>query len=108
MEGRFEGSELQRAIIASVGRDLDRFERRDEVPRRRARRPSSGSIVYSIRLDPEEVQVLETQAAELNMRPTVLARNLIRTGLAARYDDVLSDAIDRLEQALAEVRALIP
>ncbi len=40
--------------------------------------------MYSLRLDSEEVAALEVQAAARGLKPSVLARNLIRVGLRAR------------------------
>jgi hypothetical protein len=37
--------------------------------------------VYSFRLDPGEVLALERRAADLGLKPSVLARNLVRQGL---------------------------
>lgn len=50
---------------------------------RRRRSRVSGSVVYSMRLDPLEVDALERRAQELGIGATVLARNLIRNGLRA-------------------------
>jgi hypothetical protein len=77
------------------------------APRRR-RRATGPSVVYSIRLDPAEVAALEARAAAINLKPTMLARNLIRTGLARGCDgEGVARAVDRLEAALGELRAVL-
>ncbi len=40
--------------------------------------------------------------------PSVLARNLIRAGLNTRPDQTLSDAVEQLETAVEQLRALVP
>jgi hypothetical protein len=60
-----------------------------------------------VRLDPDEVRALENRAAVVGIRPTVLARNLIRTGLAAAHGSNLASAVDRLEAAVSELRAVV-
>ena len=76
------------------------------LPPRRQRRKTGPSIVYSIRLDPAEVGALEAQAALINIKPTALARNLIRCGLATQSGEELARAVDRVEAAVAELRAI--
>lgn len=98
------------ARIAAVHGELSQLEARDEAVRlrpRRKRRVTGPSVVYSIRLDPAEVAALEAQAAALEMKPTALARNLIRGGLAGCSGDVVARAVDRLEGALDELRAVV-
>jgi hypothetical protein len=71
-------------------------------------RPWIDEVVYSIRLDPFEVEALERRSAATGVRPTVLARNLIRIGLSPSQSDALSRVLGRIEQAVAELRALVP
>lgn len=105
----------QRPWIAEVEREIAGLDDADrqvaEVLRahreqRHQRAGSGASVVYSIRLDPAEVKALECRAAATGIRPTVLARNLIRTGLCAGRSDALSEALRRVEDAVAELRAL--
>ena len=69
----------------------------------RARRNES-SVVYSIRLDPGEVRALEARAAARGIKPSILARNLVRCGLQEDPDLRLAAALDRFESALGELR----
>jgi hypothetical protein len=69
---------------------------------RRNRRKTS--IVYSIRLDPGEVDALETRAASLGMKPTILARNMVRIGLRTEYDPDTADLLERLDVIMLEVQ----
>lgn len=50
----------------------------------RARRRGGVSLVYSLRLDRHEIAVLHRRAARMGIKPSALARNLIREGLARR------------------------
>jgi hypothetical protein len=98
------------ARIAFVERELAQIEAREEAVRlapRSARRKTGASIVFSVRLDPAELAALEAHAVTDGMKPTVLARNLIRTGLAAAHGAEIAAAVDRLEAALCELRAAV-
>jgi hypothetical protein len=86
------------------------MEARDEAVRlapRSLRRRAGASIVFSLRLDPAELAALETRALLTGIKPTVLARNLIRTGLAAAHGGEIAAAVDRLEAAVCELRAVV-
>ncbi|MEO9134687.1 MAG: hypothetical protein ABI301_06790 [Jatrophihabitantaceae bacterium] len=103
-------TDSREALIAAVNRDLALLEARDAARRlapRSARRKTGASIVYSIRLDPAEVAELEARAAAIGMKPTVLARNMIRTELAAAQGAVIAAAVDRLEAAMCELHAAV-
>jgi hypothetical protein len=93
--------------IAAVERALAEPPRRFD-PSRRTREPRGPSVVFSFRLDPREVLELERRAAMLDIKPTVLARNLVRCGLERRSRDEIAPVVDRLEAAIAELRYLVP
>ena len=98
--------------IAFVMAELERQEAADRavvraLPKRTRRRVTGPSIVYSIRLDPAEVRLLEERSAALAIGPTVLARNLIRIGLANPRRDGAPHALDNVQSALDELRSLI-
>lgn len=105
-----------RAIaLAWVAEQMARFEedgnladRVDAPTRRKLTRPS---IVYSIRLGPDEVAELERRAEIVNLPPTVLARQLVRAGLYAAddadEDETLSALVDRLGRDFAALRRLL-
>ena len=95
--------------VAAVRAELAKLEEADrtvELPRRHRRTLTAPSVVYSIRLDPAEVAALESRATQADMKPTALARNLIRTGLAAPRGDALPRAIDQLQASVDELRSL--
>ncbi|MCW2495377.1 hypothetical protein [Jatrophihabitans sp.] len=100
-------SAISRAIIAAVERENADRERRQQLPPRRERRLRGPTIVFSIRLDQHELAALDEQAIERGIKPSTLARNLIRAGLQARHNPVLRDAVERLRQSLDEVEALV-
>ncbi|MEP7020013.1 MAG: hypothetical protein ABI808_05140 [Pseudonocardiales bacterium] len=96
--------------IAFIQREIAAMQARDEALRlapRSVRRTTGASIVYSIRLDPTEVAALEARSAITGIKPTVLARNLIRTGLSAPHGSEIAAAVDRLEAAVGELRAAV-
>ena len=63
--------------------------------------------MYSLRLDTREFEALEDRARRLGLKPSVLARNLIRSGLASREGESVARALDRLEHAVGELRAVV-
>ena len=100
---------IREQILAEVEREIAQMEASraaiDDALEQRGRR-SGGSIVYSLRLDPGEVAALEGRAGELGIKPSVLARNLIRMGLASPTSVALEGIVDRLDRAMADLRAL--
>jgi hypothetical protein len=104
---------ISEQLIASVNRELEAFRLADEraaaglQPQRR-RRAFGGSTVVSIRLDQREYDALEARVNEVGVKPSVLARNLVRSGLAHRHGNAIATAVDRVEAALEELRSLVP
>jgi hypothetical protein len=101
-------------MVAQVESGLAELEASDRVvaeklESRRVRGPrTGGSVVFSIRRDPDEVQALERRAAVQGIGPRGLARSLIRRGLNHRDTAAVSSAVTRVEAAVAELRALVP
>lgn len=99
------------AAIMAVRRERAEMEALDNAVAdglsMRTVRARGTSIAYSIRLDAGEVGALERRAAMRGLKPTVLARNLIRMGLAPSGSADVADAIDRLAAALEELRAVV-
>ncbi len=79
-------------------------------PTRDAGRPRARpgpSIVYSLRLEREDVATLARRAALLGISPTALARNLIRSGLSAGGSDALARIAEQLETSAADLRMIV-
>ncbi|HKC28948.1 MAG TPA: hypothetical protein VKB75_13130 [Jatrophihabitans sp.] len=98
--------------IAAVKRELAEMEAYDAAVEqglkvRGSRRRAGVSMVYSVRLDTLEVDALERRAVYLGLKPSVLARNLIRIGLQPGRNEEVSLAINRLETAVEELRGLV-
>ncbi len=96
--------------IAFVRRERAQLEAREAALRlapRSQRRSTGTSIVFSVRLDPAEVEALAGRAALIGTKPTVLACNLIRTGRATPHGADVAEAVDRLEAAMSELRSLV-
>jgi glycine cleavage system pyridoxal-binding protein P len=103
-------NQARELAIAAVRREEAQWEAAAEAARlapRSTRRTSESSIVFSVRLDPREVAALEARAALIGIGPSVLARNLIRTGLAAWNGDTVAAVVDQLEAVVSELRAVI-
>jgi hypothetical protein len=86
--------DARRARIAAVEREIAEMEALDAavaagLSQRRVR--AQASVVYSLRLDAGEVTALERRAASLGMKPTVLARSLLRRGLTEAMDTNVDD-----------------
>lgn len=97
--------------IAAVQRELAALtETAQLTPRtgRADRAGSAASAVFTLRLDREELAALERRARARGIKPSVLARNFIRAGLSAGGRDPLAPVVERLEDAVAELRALVP
>ena len=109
-------------IIAEVEREIAMLEAADRAAddavvrlgrsRRNGERSgddSGPSVVFTVRLDRQELDALRQRAAARGLRPSVLARNLIRLGLQPPgATDELSWAAEHLESALAAFRAVVP
>jgi hypothetical protein len=101
---------VRAAIQAAVARELaelDAVNAAAEPPVRALRRTIGASVVFSLRLDPAELDALEVRARAGGVKPSVFARNLIRTGLAAGHRDRIAATVDQLEAVLSELRAAI-
>lgn len=62
------------------------------------------SVVYSIRLNPDEVQRLEELADATGIPASTLARGYILEGIAANAGDDLRAALERIERDLLAVK----
>jgi hypothetical protein len=97
--------------IASVEREPARFAAEDEaaarLPPRPVRRRTGASVVLSVRVDPAQLAALERQAAVIGIKPTVLARNLVRAGLSCPGSSALVHAVDQPDAAVAELHSLV-
>jgi hypothetical protein len=104
-------NDVRAQVISLVMRELEELEASGAagaaLPPSRRRGQAGPSDVFSLRLDRDELNALELRAKALGVKPTVLARNLIRAGLNARGDRSVSAVLDRLETAMDELRALV-
>ena len=102
---------VRELILAKLAeREAERAEQErleQLVPRGRRRAPGP-TTVYSVRLDHHELRALQLRAARVGITPSALARNLIRSGLSLPFDAPLSSAVDRVDAAMEELRALVP
>jgi hypothetical protein len=71
-------------------------------------RPGGATRVFSFRIDVQELRALERRAVLLDVKPSVLARNFVRIGLGGHSTNEIATIVDRLENDLAELRALVP
>jgi hypothetical protein len=106
---RMDETRAQR--IAAVHRELAELEAINAAVadglRMRITRTGGPSVVYSIRLDRGELMALERRAFLAGVKPTVLARNLIRIGLTKTGGCEVADAVEQVAAAVEELRALV-
>jgi hypothetical protein len=100
--------ELIMAKLAEREAEWAEERRLEELVPRGRKRVAGPTTVYSVRLDHDELRALQLRAARVGIRPSALARNLIRTGLSVPFDAPLSSAVDRVDAAMDELRALVP
>jgi len=99
--------------IESVRRQMEELRSADAaiaagLARRTRRDTRRASVVFSLRLDPVELRAIETRAAAVDIKPSVLARNLIRAGLLASAPDLrATKALARVSAAIADLRELL-
>ena len=102
--------EVRRLMVAHVEwelaqAELVRAKRAQQLPSRGRRRVPGCSVVFSMRLDPGELEALETRALLEGIKPSVLARSFVRRCLAtAAADDGLAAALERMEEAVLDLR----
>lgn len=92
--------------LEAVAREMASWDERPEPPPRRVRRQTGASVVFSVRLEHDEVEMIEARAARMGLRPTHVARNLIRSGLSTERSDEIVDTVARLDQIVQELRSL--
>lgn len=83
--------------------EAEQTETPDDV--RAAPQPNRAkSVVYSVRLNPDEVQRLEELAEATGVPASALARGYILEGIAANAGDDLRAALERIERDLLAVK----
>jgi hypothetical protein len=101
-------NDIQAYIVGLVQKQIEDLEAADAaVAENLAKGAGGASVVLSVRLDPGERRALERRALEYGLKPSVLARNLIRVGLAGPGETALARALNRVEDAVAELREAV-
>jgi hypothetical protein len=101
----------------SDGESLDGDDYYDEYAddppfRPRPRKVTNCSVVYSIRLGPDEVRELQFRAGVVGMPPAMLARQFVRRGLleeddVAGDDEAVTALVYRIARDSAALRRLL-
>jgi hypothetical protein len=104
--------DVRARMISQVMKELEELEASAAVaaalPPSRRRSAGGPSAVFTLRLARDELNALEVRARAFGIKPSVLARNLIRVGLTASPSDRgVSAVLDKLETAMDELRALV-
>lgn len=69
--------------------------------------PNRGrSVVYSVRLRPEQIEQIEALARRLDVPASTLVRGWVLAGLAGEQTDSVAAGLDRLEADVQRLRAL--
>jgi hypothetical protein len=102
-------SDIQAYIVGLVEKQLEEFDAAEAAIAANLNkdRERGAPRVLSVRLDVGERRALERRAAISGIKPSVLARNLIRVGLSRSADTALAEAVTHLESAVAELREAV-
>lgn len=96
---------MARAAVAAETAEWEASARLLAESESRGRRNRSrSSVVLSVRLDPRELEALERRAFAVGNRPSVVARNFIRTGLSRPAGIPLAELADEADLLAARIR----
>jgi hypothetical protein len=96
-------SEELKRLIAEETEESERT--RDEPPSERAtRKQPTRSVVYSIRLTPEQTQEIQRIADSAGILAAVLVRGWVLQGLAAERENSVEETVEALSRDVARLR----
>lgn len=101
--------QINLADLIAESEEVFEAEQRGEVApvtdATRITRPNRAkSVVFSVRLNPDEVARLEASAEASGIPASTLARGLILNGLTERDGDDLRSALERMERDLLAIK----
>lgn len=81
--------------------------REEPLPRTGVRARSGRARVFSIRLDPDDIETIEQIARRMDVPTTALVRGWVLRGMAEHGDESLASAVERVRVDLERVRELL-
>jgi hypothetical protein len=95
-----------REIEKLLAEETEASERtRDEpLSDRAARKRQTRSVVYSIRLTPEQTEEIQRLAASAGVPATALVRGWVLQGLAAEHEGSVEQTVEALSRGVARLR----
>jgi hypothetical protein len=95
-------SELERLIAEET--EASERTRDEPLSERAAHRGQTRSVVYSIRLTPEQTQEIQRIAATAGVPATALVRGWVLQGLAAEHEGSVEQTVEALSRDVAQLR----
>lgn len=93
-------------LVEQVANEADSTRDEPMPPAAAATRPNK-SLPVAVRLAPEDVAAIEALAAKLDVPISSLLRGWILTALAAKRDESVGTALDRLTADVQRLRELV-
>jgi hypothetical protein len=94
--------ELERLIAEET--EASERTRGEPLSGRAARKRPTRSVVYSIRLTPEQTQEIQRIAERADIAPAVLVRGWVLQGLAAEHENSVEETVEALSRDVARLR----
>jgi hypothetical protein len=94
--------ELERLIAEET--EASERTRDDPLPAGGKRKRQTQSVVYSIRLTPEQTEEIQRIAASAGVPATALVRGWVLHGLAAEHEDSVEQTVEDLSRDVARLR----
>jgi hypothetical protein len=95
-------NELERLIAEET--EASERTRDEPLSERAARRVQIRSVVYSIRLTPEQTEEIQRIAAAAGVPATALVRGWVLQGLAAEREGSVEQTVEALSRDVAQLR----
>jgi len=95
-------NELERLIAEET--EASERTRDEPLSERAARRGQTRSVVYSIRLTPEQTEEIQRIAAAAGVPATALVRGWVLQGLATEREGSVEQTVEALSRDVAQLR----
>ena len=95
-------NELERLIAEET--EASERTRDEPLSERAARKGQTRSVVYSIRLTPEQTKEIQRIAATAGVPATALVRGWVLQGLAAEREGSVEQTVEALSRDVAQLR----
>lgn len=104
MEGAREMSRKELDELLAEETEASERTRDEPLSDQAKRKRDTQSVVYSIRLTPEQIAEIQRLAAETGVLATALVRGWVLQGLVAERDDSVEQTVEALSMNVARLR----